>query len=210
MCYIVHSIYSYCNVVFSYYTCYNIVQFVVHISYYIAHCTLPSCAGARLLHQAESLSPACCAGARAAVARLLCQAAAAESPRARSAAMLCHPKSLECALIFNCCCLLRRLPLGSMRRVVAGRRSPGPGVARCRGHHPGVARRLRPRGLQHHRCLQRSSGHHQQHPALVRRWTVALGWLEIGVPGIKRGVEKPPSIAGFRDGSALLQPWKAT
>ena len=115
MCYIVHSICSYCNVVFSYYTCYNIVQFVVHIGYYIAHCsdcTLPSCAGARLLHQAESLSPACCAGARAAVARLLCQAASAESPRARSAAMLCQPKSLECALIFNCCCLLRRRPPG--------------------------------------------------------------------------------------------------
>jgi len=201
VCYIVHSICSYCNVVFSYYTCYNIVQFVVHIGYYIAHCTLPSCAGARLLHQAESLSPACCAGARAAVARLLCQAASAESPRARSAAMLCHPKSLECALIFNCCCLLRRRPPGvnEARR----RRAPLPGPW-------GGASSRSPPCLQNHRCLQRSSGHHQQHPALVRRWTAALGWLEIGVPGIKRGVEKPPSIAGFRDGSALLQPWKAT
>ena len=146
----------------------------------------------------ESLSPACCAGARAAVARLLRQAA--ESPRARSAAMLC-PKSLECALIFNCCCLLRRRPPGvnEARR----RRAPLPGPW-------GGASSRSPPCLQNHRCLQRSSGHHQQHPALVRRWTAALGWLEIGVPGTKRGVEKPPSIAGFRDGSALLQPWKAT
>jgi len=81
VCYIVHCIYSYCNVVYSYYTCYNIVQFIVPIGYYIAHCTLPSCAGARLLRQAESL----CFTTRA----FSCLA------------MLGHSKSLGCALIFN-------------------------------------------------------------------------------------------------------------
>ena len=73
MCYIVHSICAYCNIVNSY----NIVQFAVYTSYNTVHCTLPCCAPARLL----------------------CWILA--SPRARSAAMHSHPKSLDGALIFN-------------------------------------------------------------------------------------------------------------
>ena len=80
-----------------------------------------------------------------------------------------------------------------MRRVVAGRRSPGPGVAHRRGHHPGVARRLRPRGLQIINVCKEGLATINN----TQRWAAALGWLEIGVPGIERGVEKPPPSLVF-------------